>query len=73
VRGGSTRSEVFARTRDEGVTLYRFVVIRRPQAEDPTDQLTLFTVKSYTYQLLVTNLICDRSTSGGSTTTECSS
>ena len=35
---------------------YRFVVIRRPLAEDPSDQLTLFTVKRHTYQVLVTNL-----------------
>ena len=35
---------------------YRFVVIRRPLAEDPSAQLTLFTVKRYTYQVLVTNL-----------------
>jgi len=35
---------------------YRFVVIRRPLAEDPSAQLTLFTVKRYTHQVLVTNL-----------------
>ena len=35
---------------------YRFVVIRRTLAEDPSAQLTLFTVKRYTYQALVTNL-----------------
>lgn len=35
---------------------YRFVVIRRPLAEDPSAQLTLFTVKRHTYQVLVTNL-----------------
>jgi hypothetical protein len=35
---------------------YRFVVIRRPQAEDPTEQLTLFRLGKYHYQVLVTNL-----------------
>jgi len=35
---------------------YRFVVVRRPQPEEPTDQLTLFTLGKYHYQVLVTNL-----------------
>ena len=35
---------------------YRFVVTRRPQAEDPTEQLTLFKLGRYHYQVLVTNL-----------------
>lgn len=35
---------------------YRFVVIRRPLEEEPGAQLTLFTVKRHTYQVLVTNL-----------------
>ena len=35
---------------------YRCVVIRRSLAEDPSVQLTLFTVKRHTYQVLVTNL-----------------
>ncbi|MGH9783115.1 MAG: IS1380 family transposase [Terriglobia bacterium] len=35
---------------------YRFVVIRRPVAEEPSDQLTLFAVRRHTYQVLVTNL-----------------
>lgn len=35
---------------------YRFVVIRRPQPEEPTAQLTLFTLGKYHYQVLVTNL-----------------
>ena len=34
----------------------RFVVIRRPQPDDPTDQLTLFKLSQYHYQVLVTNL-----------------
>ena len=34
----------------------RFVVIRRPQAEEPTDHLTLFKLGKYHYQVLVTNL-----------------
>ena len=34
----------------------RFVVIRRPQPDDPTDQLTLFKLGQYHYQVLVTNL-----------------
>lgn len=34
----------------------RFIVIRRPVPEEPTAQLHLFTVKGYTYQVLVTNL-----------------
>ena len=35
---------------------YRFVVIRRPLEEEPSDQLTLFPVTRHTYQVLVTNL-----------------
>lgn len=35
---------------------YRFVVIRRPQPEAPTEQLTLFKLGRYHYQVLVTNL-----------------
>lgn len=34
----------------------RFVVIRRPQPEEPTEQLTLFKLGTYHYQVLVTNL-----------------
>jgi hypothetical protein len=48
---------------------YRFVVIRRPQPDEPIAQLTLFKLGRYHYQVLVTNLRCSRSTSGGSTTT----
>jgi len=32
------------------------VVLRRPQAEEPTPQLTLFKLGKYHYQVLVTNL-----------------
>jgi hypothetical protein len=35
---------------------YRFVVIRRPQPEEPDPQLTLFKLGQYHYQVLVTNL-----------------
>jgi len=35
---------------------YRFVVIRRPQPEEPTAQLTLCKLGKYHYQVLVTNL-----------------
>jgi hypothetical protein len=35
---------------------YRFVVARRPQPEDPTEQLTLFKLGRYHYQVLITNL-----------------
>src|SRR3989338_226459 len=35
---------------------YRFVVIRPPQAEETTEQLTLFKLGKYHYQVLVTNL-----------------
>jgi hypothetical protein len=35
---------------------YRFVVIRRPQLEEPIEQLTLFKIGRYHYQVLVTNL-----------------
>jgi hypothetical protein len=35
---------------------YRFVVVRRPQPEEPTNQLTLFKLGTYHYQVLVTNL-----------------
>lgn len=34
----------------------RFVVVRRPEPEEPTSQLTLFKLGRYHYQLLVTNL-----------------
>lgn len=35
---------------------YRFVVIRRRQPEEPSEQLTLFKLGGYHYQVLVTNL-----------------
>jgi hypothetical protein len=35
---------------------YRFIVIRRPIPEDPTEQLTLFSMGKYSYQVLVTNM-----------------
>lgn len=35
---------------------YRFVVIRRLIPEDPSEQLTLFTLGKYSYQVIVTNL-----------------
>jgi hypothetical protein len=35
---------------------FRFVVVRRPQPEEPTEQLTLFKLGRYHYQVLVTNL-----------------
>ena len=35
---------------------YRFTVIRRPIPEDPTEQLTLFSVGKYSYQVIVTNM-----------------
>ncbi len=35
---------------------YRFVVIRRPQPEEPTEQLSLFKLGKYHYQIFVTNL-----------------
>ncbi len=35
---------------------HRFVVIRRPIPEDPSDQLSLFTLGKYSYQVIVTNL-----------------
>ncbi len=35
---------------------YRFVVIRRLQPEEPSEQLTLFKLGRYHYQVLVTNL-----------------
>lgn len=35
---------------------YRFVVIRRPIPEDSSEQLTLFTLGKYSYQVIVTNL-----------------
>jgi hypothetical protein len=35
---------------------YRFVVIRRPQPEEPSAQLTLFKLGRYYYQVLVSNL-----------------
>lgn len=35
---------------------YRFVVVRRPQPDEPTDQLTRWKLGTYHYQVLVTNL-----------------
>jgi len=35
---------------------YRFIVIRRPIPEDPSEQLSLFTMGKYSYQVIVTNL-----------------
>ena len=35
---------------------YRFVVIRRPIPEDPLEQLTLFSMGQYSYQVIITNL-----------------
>lgn len=35
---------------------YRFIVIRRPIPEDPTEQLTLFSVGKFSYQVMVTNM-----------------
>jgi len=35
---------------------YRFVVVRRLIPEDPTEQLTLFSMGKYSYQVLVTNM-----------------
>jgi len=35
---------------------YRFVVIRRLVPEDPTEQLTLFSMDKYSYQVIVTNM-----------------
>jgi transposase len=35
---------------------YRFVVIRRLIPEEPTEQLTLFSMGRYTYQVIVTNM-----------------
>jgi hypothetical protein len=35
---------------------YRFVVVRRLIPEDPTEQLTLFSLGKYSYQVLVTNM-----------------
>lgn len=35
---------------------YRFVVVRRLIPEDPTEQLTLFSMGKYSYQVIVTNM-----------------
>jgi len=35
---------------------HRFVVIRRAIPEDPSEQLSLFTLGKYSYQVIVTNL-----------------
>jgi hypothetical protein len=35
---------------------YRFVVIRRPVHEEPSDQLSLFEMGRFTYQVIVTNM-----------------
>jgi len=38
---------------------YRFIVIRRPIPEDPTEQLSLFSLGRYSYQVIVTNIRLD--------------
>lgn len=35
---------------------YRFIVIRRPLPEDPSEQLSLFSIGKYSYQVIVTNM-----------------
>ena len=35
---------------------YRFIVIRRPIPDEPTDQLTLFSMGKFSYQVIVTNM-----------------
>jgi hypothetical protein len=35
---------------------YRFMVIRRPIQEEPSEQLNLFSMGKYSYQIIVTNL-----------------
>lgn len=35
---------------------YRFIVVRRPIPEDPTEQLTLFSLGRFSYQVIVTNM-----------------
>jgi len=35
---------------------YRFIVVRRPIPEEPSEQLTLFSLGKYSYQVMVTNL-----------------
>jgi hypothetical protein len=35
---------------------YRFIVIRRPIPEEPSEQLSLFSMGQYSYQVMVTNL-----------------
>jgi len=35
---------------------YRFIAIRRPIPEDPTEELTLFSMGKYSYQIIVTNM-----------------
>lgn len=38
-----------------GHKAYRFVVVRRPIPEDPSEQLSLFSLGKYSYQAIVTN------------------
>lgn len=40
----------------DGHKEYRFVVIRRPIPDDPTEQLSLFSMGKYSYQVIVTNM-----------------
>jgi hypothetical protein len=40
----------------QGARLQRYVVIRRPEPEDESEQLRLFKMAGYRYQVLVTNL-----------------
>lgn len=51
-----TEAAEFRHSVKAGHKEYRFIVIRRPVPEDPSDQLTLFTLGKYSYQVIVTNL-----------------
>ena len=41
---------------DKWLRQHRFIVIRRPVPEQPSNQLTLFTFEGYSYQVIVTNI-----------------
>ena len=54
--GSGTETAEFVAPIKAGRKAYRFIVIRRPIPDDPSEQLTLFTLGKYSYQVIVTNL-----------------
>jgi hypothetical protein len=54
--GSGTETSEFTYQPIKWEKAYRFIVIRRPIPEEPSEQLSLFSMGKYSYQVLVTNL-----------------